>query len=145
MFAAEFVNFDDPAEIVAAAFVVPLLALGLVGIALGIRDTIRQKGRWGIALKLPKCGKCGAKMPFYRKPRSWHQVLWGGWTCAECGFELDKYGAPIPDRPEPAKWKLLEAAEAEEVEEMDAAADSLPTDVKAPGQMKKRRTRKSHD
>ncbi len=39
------------------------------------------------------CAVCGAPMPkwFYRK-KSVREVLWGGWTCSQCGARLDWRG-----------------------------------------------------
>jgi hypothetical protein len=60
-----------------------------------VRDTIRKRGRWGINTSPVVCLKCGTAAPAIRKPASFRQFLWGGWTCAECGFELDKWGHPV--------------------------------------------------
>jgi hypothetical protein len=49
-------------------------------------------------------------------PKTLNQMLWGGWTCAECGYELDKYGEPMPGQTEPAKWKVLDAVEKERLQ-----------------------------
>jgi len=143
MLAPVFALSDDAAGMIVAAIVLPVFGLLLVGLVFVIRDTIRGKGRWGINLKRPACKKCGTPALLVRKPASTQQALWGGWTCAECGFELDKWGAPVPDQPEPAKWKLLEAVEAADVE--DAGAEPPSTAVKAPGQVKERDEGTSHD
>ena len=37
------------------------------------------------------CPRCGARLPRFRKPASFHQVLWGGWTCRGCGCEVDRH------------------------------------------------------
>ena len=31
-----------------------------------------------------------------RKPTSFRQAAWGGWTCFKCGCEIDKWGIEIP-------------------------------------------------
>lgn len=82
-----------------------------VNVVLVIRDTIRQRGKWGINFKRAVCTECDAPMPLVRRPANWQQALWGGWTCAECGLELDKWGHPVEDQDAPAKWKVLRAAE----------------------------------
>lgn len=41
------------------------------------------------------CPSCGEAMPKFRVPSSLHQLMWGGWTCAHCGAEMDKWGKPI--------------------------------------------------
>ncbi len=53
------------------------------------------KTRFGINLGRAKCAECGAPSPqIARIPKTPYQVLWGGWTCEECGLELDKWGNP---------------------------------------------------
>jgi ribosomal protein S27E len=42
------------------------------------------------------CGKCGEPQPVFRKPQNERQALWGGYTCRQCGTELDSSGSPIP-------------------------------------------------
>jgi hypothetical protein len=37
--------------------------------------------------------------------------MWGGWTCAECGFELDKWGRPTEKQNNLAKWAVIRAVE----------------------------------
>ncbi len=46
----------------------------------------------------PKCPKCDAPQPAIRKPTSFRQFAWGGWTCRECGAEIDRNGSAI-DKP----------------------------------------------
>jgi Zn finger protein HypA/HybF involved in hydrogenase expression len=44
-------------------------------------------------LKRPvKCEKCGVLLPKVRKPQNSRQALWGGYTCPQCGSELDRRG-----------------------------------------------------
>ena len=38
------------------------------------------------------CPKCSEKMPFISKATSVHQALLGGWTCRNCGCEMDRKG-----------------------------------------------------
>ena len=66
-----------------------------VGLFLIVRDTLRNKGKWGLNLKTVSCPKCGKKAPMVRKPTSLRQALWGCWTCQECRCEFDKWGADI--------------------------------------------------
>src|SRR5262245_22697538 len=91
----------DAAMIATIAFysvlVFGLLLAGLVW-TLVIRDTIRRRGFWGINLKPEPCTQCGTLMPLVRKPDNWRQAMWGGWTCAECGFRLDKWGRPTKEQ-----------------------------------------------
>ncbi len=43
----------------------------------------------------PDCPNCGTQQPAQRKPASLHQLMWGGWTCANCGTEIDRHGKAI--------------------------------------------------
>jgi hypothetical protein len=86
-----------------------VLAVGVVMLlvtlaAFVVRDTIRRKGRWGINLSPTPCMHCGAWAPVVRTPANTQQALWGGWTCPQCGLELDKWGVPTAEQPFPAKW-----------------------------------------
>jgi len=88
--------------VVAVAVVVfGLLAVGGILVA---RDTYRRKGRWGINTKSARCLQCDTRAPVVRVPKNLDQMLWGGWTCSECGYELDKWGEPVEKQPFPAKW-----------------------------------------
>ena len=75
-------------------FLILLLPIGLI-LALVLIDTVRQRGRFGINVHVPKCPKCGQQVPAIRKPKSIRQFLWGGWTCTKCGCEIDKWGNEI--------------------------------------------------
>ena len=105
---------DTIVGIVVVAILVPLASLLALGGYLIVRDTIRQKGRWGINTRIPECKKCGEPLSAVRVPKSWRGALWGGWTCPECGLELDKWGEPYPHQPRPARWKVDEAKENED-------------------------------
>jgi hypothetical protein len=85
-----------------------------VGLMLVIRDTIRQRGNWGVNFKPAACTECGTPAPLVRKPANWRQAMWGGWTCKECGFELDKWGRPVAEQNELAKWAVLRGPEQRE-------------------------------
>jgi hypothetical protein len=91
-----------------------IFGLAVVGMVFVIRDTIRQRGNWGINLKQAVCTQCATPMPMVRKPANWRQALWGGGTCPECGFELDKWGRPVEGQTAPAKWKVLRSVEEDE-------------------------------
>lgn len=72
-------------------FVVVFLPLG---VALFFVFATARKTRWGINLDASSttCPNCGGAVPTLRKPASVRQALWGGWTCAQCGTEIDKWG-----------------------------------------------------
>jgi hypothetical protein len=84
--------------------IVMLIALPLVGLlvlaltvggVLVVRDTIRQRGKWGINTKPVHCPRCGERAPVVRTPKNWQQTLWGGCTCAKCGVDYDKWGRAV--------------------------------------------------
>lgn len=72
-----------------------VLVTTLVVVLLIIRDTIRGAGIWGINFERVKCPRCGELAPARRRPTSFRQALWGGWTCRKCSCEMDKWGAEI--------------------------------------------------
>jgi hypothetical protein len=78
------------------ALSVALIALEACGFYLIVRDTKRRSGKWGINRRLVICPCCRSRQSFFRIPTSWHQGLWGGWTCKSCGREMDKWGEEIP-------------------------------------------------
>ncbi len=43
-----------------------------------------------------QCPRCATPLPKIRRPTSLRQTLWGGWTCAGCGAELNNLGQEIP-------------------------------------------------
>ena len=59
----------------------------------GVRITEPQK--WKVNLKATQCSHCGHALPALRKPSNLRQILWGGWTCPNCGSELDKSGRKL--------------------------------------------------
>lgn len=40
----------------------------------------------------PGCPSCGQQLPTFRKPKSLRQLLVGGWTCEECGADVNARG-----------------------------------------------------
>jgi predicted RNA-binding Zn-ribbon protein involved in translation (DUF1610 family) len=65
------------------------------GILLVVHGTV-FKTRWGIntigQFECPNCHKIHGQM---RVPRNLRQTLWGGFTCDQCGLEVDKWNRPI--------------------------------------------------
>ena len=47
-----------------------------------------------IAFLMPRkhCPNCDYKLPRFRSPRSGKQTMQGGWTCPNCGAEVDRSG-----------------------------------------------------
>ena len=43
------------------------------------------------------CPNCGMPVPAFRNPTSLRQALKGGWTCSECGTEMDRFGNELID------------------------------------------------
>ena len=41
------------------------------------------------------CPGCHTPQPFWRRPTSLKQALWGGYSCPNCHRELDKWGREI--------------------------------------------------
>lgn len=48
--------------------------------------------KFGVNLKTVHCPDCKTEQPKVRKPQGWHEILWGGSTCKNCGCKMDKYG-----------------------------------------------------
>jgi len=38
-----------------------------------------------------KCPTCSEPVPTFRRPKNFRQMMWGGWTCEQCGTEFDKW------------------------------------------------------
>jgi hypothetical protein len=68
--------------------VLPILPI-FVGLFIAYWFTLGS--RWGGV----DCPKCGTRQPTWRKPNSFRQTLLGGWTCANCGTEIDRRGKAI--------------------------------------------------
>lgn len=47
---------------------------------------------FGVNLKTVHCPKCKTEQPKNRTPKGWKEILWGGFTCSNCGCKMDKYG-----------------------------------------------------
>ena len=59
---------------------------GLVGVVLVVIALLQK----------PKaCPDCRTPMPKVRRPANRRQMLWGGWTCPECGCEIDRRGRKV--------------------------------------------------
>ena len=41
------------------------------------------------------CPNCLTPVPRYRKPTSLRQAFFGGWTCENCGTEMDRKGLKL--------------------------------------------------
>lgn len=71
----------------------------IIGIALLLVFTLLQKGKndskLGINLSRVHCPKCDERQEIIRKPASKEQALYGGYTCTNCGTEMDKFGTEL--------------------------------------------------
>jgi hypothetical protein len=54
-----------------------------------------KNSKWGINLNAVKCPKCCTEQPYIRLPKSRREILWGGYTCANCGCKMDKFGKEL--------------------------------------------------
>lgn len=70
----------------------------IIGISVAVTMSIIMM----IAAKMQKdvnakggCPECGMPVPMYRRPTSLRQAIWGGWTCEECGTEMDRDGEEL--------------------------------------------------
>jgi hypothetical protein len=42
-----------------------------------------------------QCPRCAVALPQFRAPRSLRQAFYGGWSCSNCGCEVDRSGKEI--------------------------------------------------
>lgn len=76
-------------------FIITIFAVLIATVFLIFKFVPDAKKLWGINLNRVHCPKCGKAMPYVRKPASQREALWGGWTCQNCGTEMDKWGKDI--------------------------------------------------
>jgi hypothetical protein len=50
------------------------------------------------AFAAPKCPTCATQQPVWRMPTSSRQALFGGWTCPQCGTEIDRKGEALVEK-----------------------------------------------
>jgi hypothetical protein len=62
------------------------------------RGALGHGSQWGINTGTVCCPRCGAPQPSVRMPRSFKEMLWGGWTCQGCGTAMDKWGRERPSK-----------------------------------------------
>lgn len=58
-----------------------------------LRSQSQTQGKFGIGSFEAECPHCQNPQPIFRKPASFKQMMFGGWTCKACGTEVNKYGA----------------------------------------------------
>ncbi len=64
----------------------------LTGMIIGAALTVLAVVWIMLSRKPVKCAACGREQPAVRTPRNAQQAMWGGYTCAGCGAELDAKG-----------------------------------------------------
>lgn len=84
----------------AAAVTVVAMAMDLVGFPIsgaaiggaigGLVGVLMVAGGVG-----KQCPRCAAALPQFRAPRSLRQAFYGGWSCSNCGCEVDRSGKEI--------------------------------------------------
>ncbi|MBI2804068.1 MAG: hypothetical protein HYX68_03690 [Planctomycetes bacterium] len=47
---------------------------------------------FGVNLSAAHCAECEEPAPTVRAPKDRYEMMWGGWTCQECGCKNDKWG-----------------------------------------------------
>jgi transposase-like protein len=60
----------------------------IIAIAVAVPIVIARRARG----KNVECPRCGAIQPTFRKPNSFKQLMWGGYTCQQCGTAMDRNG-----------------------------------------------------
>ncbi len=68
-----------------------VFGLWLVMIAYGTL----AKNKWGVNFGRVACPECRTGKPLFRLPTSARQAIWGGYTCLNCGCEVDKWGRRV--------------------------------------------------
>ena len=72
-------------EVIVVSVVIGVAAVLLLSVKM--QNDVNAKGG---------CPECGTPVPRVRRPTSWRQALWGGWTCSECETEMDQHGDELP-------------------------------------------------
>ena len=69
------------------------MEIGMVGPVLAVVAVMIYSGRKLKAINdRGGCPNCSTPVPSVRKPTSFRQFLWGGWTCESCATEMDRNG-----------------------------------------------------
>lgn len=74
----------------------PQLATLLVGVAVGLIVPVPliwlvRKLGYPIGQAV-HCARCNAELPVVRRPANFRQAMLGGFTCSQCGADLDRQG-----------------------------------------------------
>ena len=82
---------------VAAPFLVSV-AVGaiIMGLMMWGLHRLRYKGgRMSVNFDEVRCPSCQVTLPRLRRPANGRQALWGGWSCPDCGCEVNKMGEVV--------------------------------------------------
>ena len=70
----------------------------VLGLLFLYRVKFLEGSKWGANFSEVECPECGNELPRVRAPKNLRQMLWGGWTCSECGKEYDKWLNPVGEK-----------------------------------------------
>jgi len=66
--------------------IISITVMALMIVAANAQQELNERGG---------CPECGFFVPLFRRPKSLRQALWGGWTCDQCGTEMDRRGRAL--------------------------------------------------
>ena len=79
--------FGAAAAVTVVAMAMDLVGFPISGAAIGGAMVAGGVGK--------QCPRCAAALPQFRAPRSLRQAFYGGWSCSNCGCEVDRSGKEI--------------------------------------------------
>ena len=82
-------------KILATLKIITLFIMIGVFIFLIINQFRKKEDKTAINLKKVNCPKCGKEQKQIRLPKDKNEIVWGGWTCPNCGCKMDKFGNEI--------------------------------------------------
>jgi len=65
--------------------------LAFFGLGYATKMKIGKNRKMGLNFDQTSCPECSRQLPRIRRPENLRQMLWGGWTCPDCGKEFDKW------------------------------------------------------
>ncbi len=73
-------------------FLIILYLALFVALVILVNNRFKGKGQFGLNSKITNCPNCDKELPTFRIPKSFNQVLCGGWTCEVCQTDFDNWG-----------------------------------------------------
>jgi len=67
-----------------------IILFSIIGILTVVIGT-KNKNRFGVNFSGLRCPVCGLAPSNIRAPDNFNQLLWGGFTCKNCGANVDKW------------------------------------------------------